>query len=46
MSSTPPPNDRFEAANVPEWHAGAVLTIDLDAVTANFHTLTDRLGGV
>jgi len=46
MSSTPPPNDQFEAANVPEWHAGAVLTIDLDAVTANFHTLTDRLGGV
>jgi alanine racemase len=46
MSSTPPPNARFEAANVPECHAGAVLTIDLDAVTANYHTLTDRLGGV
>lgn len=30
-------------ANVPEAYAGAVLTIDLDAVVANFRLLSDKL---
>lgn len=46
MSSPSPPNAAFEGTNVPYGHAGAVLTIDLDAVTTNYRTLTDRLGGV
>ena len=46
MSSPIPPGDAFYTANVPHSHAGAVLTIDLDAITANYHILTDRLGGV
>ncbi len=36
----------FNAAHVPDSHAGAVLTIDLDALTNNYHTLTERLDGV
>jgi alanine racemase len=30
---------------IPEAHAGAVLSIDLDAVTANYRLLADRLDG-
>jgi len=36
----------FNAAHVPGSHAGAVLTIDLDALANNYHTLTERLDGV
>jgi len=36
----------FNAAYVPDSHAGAVLTIDLDALANNYHTLTERLDGV
>lgn len=32
--------------DIPESAAGAALTIDLDAVQANYHTLLERLGGV
>ncbi len=46
MSNPIPPVNAYFAANVPDPHAGAVLTIDLDAITANYHSLTDRLGGV
>ena len=38
--STPP------APAIPEAHAGAVLTIDLDAIAANYRLLADRLDGV
>jgi alanine racemase len=37
--STPP------APSIPEAHAGAVLTIDLDAIAANYRLLADRLDG-
>ncbi len=37
--STPP------APAIPEAHAGAVLTIDLDAIAANYRLLADRLDG-
>ena len=37
--STPP------ALPIPEAHAGAVLTIDLDAIAANYRLLADRLDG-
>ncbi len=30
---------------IPEAHAGAVLTIDLDAIAANDRLLADRLNG-
>ena len=37
--STPP------TPSIPEAHAGAVLTIDLDAIAANYRLLADRLDG-
>lgn len=46
MFSSIPPGDTFYGINVPVSQAGAVLTIDLDALTANYHRLTDRLGGM
>ncbi|MBC8338504.1 MAG: alanine racemase [Rhodospirillales bacterium] len=44
--SVPNPAAPVPAANIPAARAGAVLTIDLNAITANYHSLTDRLGGV
>ena len=38
--STPP------APSIPEAHAGAVLTIDLDAIATNYRLLADRLDDV
>jgi len=46
MSTLTPPGAAFHSAPVPETHAGAVLTINLDAITSNYQSLTDRLGGV
>ena len=45
MSTSITPGKSLFTNNVTSSHAGAILSIDLGALTANYNILTERLGG-